>query len=219
VGFLDDDPAKSACTAAENDCSLRGAITNANSNQDIDTIYFAVVGEIVINANGELPQLSTNLSINGPASKLLTVKRGVAAPPFRIFTVNSEKTVTIAGLTISGGLADEGGGVKNVGALTITACDIRDNRAIDGANADDTTGNLEAGRGGHGGAIYNSGSMTISTSLLTNNNAGNGGTATTNLSSGGRFVKGGGGGFGGAIFNSEIGSLVIRNSSFSDSIL
>jgi predicted outer membrane repeat protein len=70
-------------------------------------------------------------------------------------------TATLANLTIAGGLADEGAGIRNAGTLTVLDSTIRDNRA--------TTGS--------GGGIRNSrGTLTVRESTIRDNTAGfNGG--------------------------------------------
>ena len=93
VDTLDDDPALTACTAAENDCSLGGAIAAANANAGSDVIDFSVTGEIVLNS--VLPNLSSNIAINGPGATDLVIRRDSSAPEFRIFSFRS------AGVAIS----------------------------------------------------------------------------------------------------------------------
>src|SRR4029453_18588054 len=103
VDTLADDPAKTACTAAAaDDCSLRGAIATANATAGDDTIDFSVTGEIVLNTNGALPALASNITVSGPGASLLTVRRATSAALFGIFEVKSGTAVSISGLTISG---------------------------------------------------------------------------------------------------------------------
>src|SRR6266851_4995946 len=82
--------------------SLRYAITNA---VDGDTITFGVNG--TINLTGALPNLTHNISINGPGADLLTV-RGNTGGNYGIFSV--ARTVAITSLTIANGFSDHGGG-------------------------------------------------------------------------------------------------------------
>ena len=71
--------------------------------------------------------------MSGPGASALTVARSAAAgtPEFRIFTVTAGAEVTIAGLTITGGRAaiDDGGGIFNVGTLTVTGSTLSGNSA------------------------------------------------------------------------------------------
>ena len=167
--------------------SLRQALLDAN---DGNTIQFdpALNGQTIGLTSGELV-LDRNIAINGPGPDLLAVSRSPnPTPPFRIFHVMPGHTVTLQGLTISGG-ADEaagGSGIYNEEAtLTITNCTIRDNQA-----------NTPFGAGG----ILSSGqgaSLTIANSTVRNN------TCTTFL------------GRGGGIHNYE-GTLTITQSAISD---
>ena len=51
----------SACTAAANDCSLRGAINNANFDAGLDTITFSVSGTITLGSM--LPTIDDDVTI------------------------------------------------------------------------------------------------------------------------------------------------------------
>lgn len=72
-------------------------------------------------------------------------------------------SVTLSGLTIRHGAGSLGGGVYNRGALTIDACTIEGNAAINAAEGDESAG--------LGGGIYNSGQLTLSRSTLSGNRA------------------------------------------------
>ncbi len=133
--------------------SLRQAIIDANVNSDSSAINFQNGLTGTISLLTALPDLSTSVAINGPGASVLTVQRSTAGgtPNFRIFKVNSGITVTIAGLTISNGnlitFGDNGGGVLNSGALTLTNCNIHGNNA-----------GTVIGAFGLGGGIYHAGS-------------------------------------------------------------
>jgi CSLREA domain-containing protein len=130
------------------DCSLRDVIHFANTIAGTDTIDFDLgtgahtitltVGELLINQS---------VTIAGSAADLLSVSRSSAAntPKFGVFNITAG-TVSISGLTISGGSASitEGGGIRNKGTLTLNDCVI--------------TGN-KSGFEGHG--IYNEGQLTV----------------------------------------------------------
>jgi parallel beta-helix repeat protein len=72
VDNLDDDPAaaKSACTAAANDCSLRGALSVANGNGASDTITFAsgLSGTIPSTLAFTLSDAAAGTIIDGPVT-------------------------------------------------------------------------------------------------------------------------------------------------------
>jgi hypothetical protein len=64
--------------------SLREAISQANSQAGDDTIGLSVTG--TINLTGALPDLSSNLDIQGPGAGQLTVRRD-SGGEYSIFTV------------------------------------------------------------------------------------------------------------------------------------
>ena len=67
-------------------CSLREAVNAANSVAGDDTIVFlpTLTGTILLQA--ALPNLATNITIDGLGVNVLTVQRNAAAGNFRIFT-------------------------------------------------------------------------------------------------------------------------------------
>jgi VCBS repeat-containing protein len=195
-------PSAGACTVAANDCSLRGAITAANANAGDDTIYLLGVSGTV-NLTKALPDLSSNISIEGPGADQFTVRRSTGGD-YGIFTVTSGSVVSISGITVSGGKANFGGGIFNHGGtLTISASTISGNSA------------------GIGGGISNDrGTLTITDSTISGNSAGFGagggitvdeGTTLTVTNS---TFSGNSAALGGGIFNQN-STATITNSTFS----
>jgi CSLREA domain-containing protein len=141
------DPGDGTCDAVGtgDGCTLREAISAANSNADASIITFAAGVSGTINLTGVLPDLSHDLEIQGPGAKVLTVRRD-SGGDYRIFKVNSGVTITINGLTISNGklngTLNQGGGILNWGALTLT------NSTVSGNSA-------SGGNTNQGGGIYN----------------------------------------------------------------
>jgi hypothetical protein len=159
--------------------------------------------------------------INGPGPDLLGVFRSSNAY-FRIFHVMPNSTVTIAGLTISGGAGDQrgGGGILNDHAtLTIEGCAVQNSFAL---------------QYNSGGGVYNNGSGGTATLTILNssisgngayyagggiyNDAQNGGSATMSLT--GSTIDRNfaayngfplGGGEGGGIYN-DVGTVTVTNS-------
>jgi hypothetical protein len=173
---------------------LRYAITQA---VDGDTINFGVTG--TINLTSALPDLTHNISINGPGANLLTVWGGGYdsyfryGSFFRIFTVPAGATVSISGLTISGGAAsDFGGGINNAGTLTLS------NSTVTGNIADPACWHIASGcpwddLATYGGGIFNGNAtgtaiLTINNSTISNNQdpGGDGG----GIANGGRYSSG-----------------------------
>jgi hypothetical protein len=163
--------------------SLRQAITDANNTPGEDTITFAPGVESTsfdgtLGLKSALPQLSS-VRIEGPGSHRLTVRPyressgGVDfTGQFRIFTVGAGATVSIDGLTISGGGAPggDGGAILNpaTGTLKVTDSTISHNGAGNGV----------------GGGIYNEGALTVESSTVCNNAARSGGGGIYNAASG-----------------------------------
>jgi hypothetical protein len=150
--------------------SLRGEIAAASSG---DTITFApsLDGQTITLTSGELA-LTQSLDIEGPGAGLLTVSGNNAS---RVFDISSGVTATIAGLTITDGLAGgtaplfagSGGGILDLGTLTVSNDVLSNNQAIG------TAGTSPTGRpgGALGGAVANfgTGALTISGCAFTGN--------------------------------------------------
>ena len=216
------DPGVGGCTASGNGdgCTLCEAITAAN-NQTLtpgaDTINATGISGVITLATA-LPPLSTNIILNGPGAANLTVRRSSTAgtPEFRIFTIDntttSGPTVTLSGLTITGGKVsgsdaqtNSGGGIyNNHGILTVSNTVLRSNSATnggaicnDGSLSDNATLRLsnstltENTATGGGGGLFNNGSgggsapLVISNCVFTSNSATNGGAILNDGHAGG----------------------------------
>jgi CSLREA domain-containing protein len=120
-------------SCSDGDCSLRDAIQLANPD---DTINFSVTDVISLTL-GELV-INKNLTLQGPGYNNLKISGNKMS---RVFSINKDITATIQDVTISDGRAvgaTNGGGILNLGTLTLTRCIIANNYA-----------------GGDGGGIYN----------------------------------------------------------------
>jgi hypothetical protein len=188
------------------DGSLRYCVNHAVNG---DSIEFGLTGTITL--SGALPDLHS-ISIQGPEAYSMTVVRSSVADHFSIFTVDSGKTVSISGLTISNGDGDYGGGIYNKGTLTLTYSTVSGN-----APADYYDGY------GSGGGIYNCGTLTLNNSTVSGNlaNYGGGITNTGTLTLNNSTVSGndtedflGFSTYGGGIFN-NYGTLTLNNSTVS----
>lgn len=188
--------------------SLRQAIIDANANPSPDTITFSVAGTIELLS--PLDTISEDLTISGPGADMLTVTVGVGGS-FRIFDVGSA-TVTISGLTISGGQATTGGGIQNTGGdLTIDSCVI--------------TGNVATTFDGGAGVYSSGGSLTITNSTISGNNASDanstgGGVRALNFSSlnvSGCLFEGNSAALGGGLASGENGTTgTVTNCTFTN---
>src|SRR4030095_14222778 len=175
---------------------LRFCLTSARAG---DSIVFGVVGTIGLTA--ALPVLAWDITVQGPGANVLTVDGAGSSVLF----VGSGTTVSISGLTVSGGAAN-GGGVFNQGTLTLENDVIRDNTAGDPTNGGGTgagiwnyinatltlkgstvSGNTAIGNLGYapsrGGGIANYGTLTLINSTVSGNtaNQGSGGGISNSL--------------------------------------
>jgi hypothetical protein len=155
-------PVTSAATAGPG--SLRAAIEEANALAGGDSIPIEFSGTITLAS--ALPPITGETEISGPGAGLLTVRRG-AATGFRIFEAD-ETTLSISGLTVTGGLAREGAGILTISGvepdkqahLTLTRVAVRGNEAFA------TGGTVAAARGG---GISSTGTLVLRESLVTEN--------------------------------------------------
>jgi hypothetical protein len=170
--------------------SLRQAIMDANAHHGANTIRFAdgLHGTITL-TSGQL-NITDDLTIDGPGADQLTISGNHAS---RIFDISGGVMVTIAGLTITNGMAignpGDGGGILNDGStLTVTNDVLSYNQAIG-----------EPGQRGRGGAISNraGAALTMIDSLLTHNQALGG--------------SGGGVGAGAAIVNNSSSATIVHS--------
>ena len=172
------------------DCTLREAINAANARAGDDSVSFNATvfapdtGPHTIQLTHTLPNLNTNIQLNGPGANVLTVRGEGAVDPYRIFTAsngNNGPTIGISHLSIANGSANSdyspgsyggyGGSILNDrSVLAINNCTLRDNTA---SNSGGSLANV-----GDGGAA----SMTVSDSTITNSSAAINGGAVYNFS-------------------------------------
>jgi hypothetical protein len=163
--------------------SLRDTLAAAAGG---DTIVFdpSLVHQTITLSSGPLA-LSSNLTINGLGAKQLTISGNNAS---QLFTLSGSAQVTLANLTLTGGMSSQGGAVfiGGTAALTLDSDILSGNQAVGDAN-----------NNALGGAAFNSAgaSLTITNTSFVNNQ-----TNGTNES------------FGGAVANA--GTLAITGASF-----
>jgi hypothetical protein len=185
--------------------SLRYEIGQAHKG---DTIAFApsLAGQTITLGASEL-DITKSLTIQGPGAGLLTINGGrdPANPNptgVRVFAVEKNANVTLSGLTITGGEGrasvfyaslndDKGGGILNLGTLTVSGCTVSGNYA--------NTANY-----GYGGGIYNAGILTVTGSTVSSNSVGPDPKSD---------VWGAPNGYGGGIYNA--GTLTVTGSTVS----
>ena len=150
VDNTDGGGANGSCTAAAADCNLAAAITQSNSNGDIDTIDFdpSVQGEIDLIS--DLPGVSDGVNIAGPGAGNLAIDGQNSHRPFTLGAGGEQ--VLISGLALRRGRAVAGGTIYvEVTALRLDGVRIEDSESVSGATPARCG---SAGTGGVGGAIF-----------------------------------------------------------------
>ncbi len=128
-----DDADDGACTWAH--CSLREALTAANTAADVDTILVVNTSAGTITLGDALPPIANPVHIVGPGVALLTLNiNGSVATPRRAFQFAGDFAASVAGLTIRGGVATVGGAMQIVNSANVALTDVRlvDNESRDG---------------------------------------------------------------------------------------
>lgn len=178
VDRTDDAPAASACTAAANDCSLRGAVTFANLNPgttinlpagtyNLTIAGGAVEGFAGNNLIGDVDITANNTSIIGAGSGTTTINQ--TQPNDRVIEVNpfllANFTFSISGVTVSGGKETTavGGGGLIAGSVNNTT--FISNCVFSGNSASG------AGTFGGGAVQVAGGSLTITGSTFSSNSS------------------------------------------------
>jgi hypothetical protein len=158
VDRTDDTAAATACTAAPNDCSLRGAIIAANTD--------ASASPVIINLQ---PATIYNLTLTNA-----TQENATATGDLDIVTTNHEVTINGGGSTVSAAGLNGGTSHDRVfhivsGANTVTFADmtIADGRAVDdGTSGASTVLGSQTTMGTGGGILNNGGSVTLTNVIV-----------------------------------------------------
>jgi Calx-beta domain-containing protein/parallel beta helix pectate lyase-like protein/polymorphic membrane protein len=142
--------------------SLRQAISDANNavGPDVVTFQAGVTGTITL-ATGQL-YVSDSVDIQGPGQAVVTVNGNNASRVFYVYYSDGLIDVTISGLTLTGGTANQGGGILDLG----------ENLTLDHVTVDSNTST------GAGGGLWLNGdanSLTITNSVFSGNTANVGG--------------------------------------------
>jgi hypothetical protein len=200
--------------------TLRDALEAANNNVQVspggptgsgaDEIRFQPgLSGVITLLQGQL-NVTDDVTLTGPGAHLLTVNGNNASLVFAVTDQQPAiaKTVTISGLTISGGrnTVGGGGGIFNAENLTVQNCTISGNQAVIGAGIfnlntgtllvqNTTISNNQANTtgGASGGGIFNSNTLVVKNSTISGNTAG----------------------LGSGIYNQTTGTLTVQNSTIS----
>jgi predicted outer membrane repeat protein len=187
-------PTAGACTeATANDCSLRGAITAANTTSGADTINFNLGSPATITlVISQLPLItdSAGLTIDGGSADI-TIDGGAAVRPF---LVDSGAKLSLNELTLTKGntSSNDGGAIRNEGTLVVSNSTLSRNTSANQGGAIFNQGTLEVSDStlsrnrakGDGGAISSEGTLVVSNSTLSGNSTQSKGGAIANRSSG-----------------------------------
>ncbi len=188
-------PSTLTVTSAVDDGSAGTLRVVLSAAQNGDTIVFdpRLDGQTIALTGGELA-FSQSLRIQGPGADQLTVSGSGAGRVFDL--TGSGADVTIAGLTITNGLATQGGGIENSASnLTLSGDVLSNNEAI----------GLPGGPS-QGGGVFNGAAATLEVRDSTfADNVAQGGAADTNGNAGPSF--------GGGLFNA--GTATLRGVEFS----
>ncbi|HEY7492004.1 MAG TPA: right-handed parallel beta-helix repeat-containing protein, partial [Candidatus Tectomicrobia bacterium] len=156
--------------------ALIAVINTANGNGEANTIHLAAstytLTAVDNNTNGPngLPSITSSITINGAGADRTSIARAAGAPPFRLLHVAAPGSLTLAGVTISGGRVerDPGGGLFNAGTLTLLGSAVRNNKVS-------TTEDTPFAGTGPGGGLLNVGLLTLLGSTISDNLADAGG--------------------------------------------
>lgn len=184
-GDLDGGATTCVSTAAGGKCTLRAAIelNEANGGGSAITLNLPAPGQIALTI-GQLT-ITKNVSITGAG---IAANAVVGDGKHRVFAIDSPAAqVSMSGFTITDGRAigNFGGGIANVGALTLSGVDVQNSSAA------------------FGGGIADAGTLTLQTGTIVNRNS------ARTFSSDDTTL----GGIGGGI--AEFGKLVASASTFS----
>jgi len=201
-----------SCASGSSTCTLREAIAVANSAAAGTTtaILFSGVSTIAItggtiNVTGNAVLIGPGASVANPpatgapsASSGLTINGGSAA---QVFYVAAGVNFTVSGLTFAGDNGSNGGGILNIGTLSVF-------------NTAFTNNTVSA----YGGGIYNQGSLTVVGSTFSGNTADLGGgifddgSAATTIA--GSTFSNNTAEYGGAYYNESSSNATILASTF-----
>jgi CSLREA domain-containing protein len=195
------------CADSNNKCTLRAAVEEANALSSCGTITIDATSQsgTIALTNAQLV-VDHNLTINGPGAGTLIVD---GSNSIHVFDVKGGRSVSISGLTVTGGNGgSSGGGIYNGFGSTLTLTNIT----------------VKGNSSGFGGGIYNAGggALTLTNSTVSGNTASSG--------DGGGIFKDGGtltltdstvsgntasGTSGGGIFFSNTTTVMLTNSTVS----
>lgn len=192
-----------ACSGAGGDCTLRGAISLANSDTSnaytiivpAGTYSLTLVGTSEnANADGDL-DISASVIISGAGAATTIINGNHTVTGERAIHILGSPSVAISGLTVkNGGGGGDGSGIRldDTATLSLSNCVISDNVNNAGTGLANYGGPViidgctftRNSTSGNGAGILNNSVMTVSNSSIFSNTSGNGG----GIMNGGRLV-------------------------------
>ncbi|MEU6069726.1 hypothetical protein ABZ864_36100 [Streptomyces sp. NPDC047082] len=184
--------AQAAVASTSVRCSVADLISAANDSPGPDTLVLArkctyrlTAPDTTNPANG-LPVITGELTVKGNGA---TITRRRSAPKFRVLAVAENGNLTLNRATISGGSAPDcpivpgvtaacGGGICNLGTLTVNDSKMRDNTATSDVFAE-------------GGGIDSDGTATINNTEISHNSSVYNGTEEGGAADGGGIANDG----------------------------
>lgn len=139
---VDDLTQTTATSAADGKCSLAEAITAANSDAAVDSCTAGLGADVIQLPAGAfdllsayssafpyeaMPQVTSKLTIQGPASGTATIQRNPVAPLLRFFAVTATGNLTLKKLTFTKGVSPYSDAIGSVGTLTVDSCTFQGN--------------------------------------------------------------------------------------------
>jgi predicted outer membrane repeat protein len=196
--------------------------------------------------NQQLPQITSNIFINGAGHNITVGRNAALGNDFRLIQGHADSTIKITGLVLENGggvnFNGNGGAIATDGDLTLQDCIIRKNRAINGggvycADALIIEGcAIEENQAGSGGGIFAAGSLTLrlfgtkANTVFNNKAVANGGgisarsgvvdirNTTVSLNEVGTLVNPGFGLGGGIFVGDRVTQALIRNTDILNNI-
>jgi hypothetical protein len=206
---------------------LIAAINDANQTPEADTITLVTGTTFTLtqvnNTTNGPNGLPTIAAAGGPLTILGngdTIERSTASgtPAFRLFDVAVGASLTLANVTVQGGLAESGGGIYSSGSLTLEAGTIiRGNHAVGhpGSSYNTWFGTYAyPGGPGFGGGVYVAGGTATVTNATLSSNSARGGDGFYGLLWGEIIVSDGGPGRGGGLYVAG-GTVTVSNTTLS----
>jgi len=203
---VDANPGDGTCATSTSVCTLRAAVMEANalSGDDIITLppgtyTLSIPGSLGSNTDvsGNL-DVTDNLTINGSGATNTIVDGNGSIVHDSVLQIEPNTSLNISGVTIRGGLRVEGGGIVNLGYLTLTDSVVRNNSATvsyGGGIFNHSLGTVimigstvSNNTAPYGGGIGNLGSLSATNSTIQNNSSASFGGGIVNFDGGELFI-------------------------------